>query len=121
MGGISVRFRAALLLCTFFLGGFTVAAWSTTSQPEYSTAPAENQSVAGKISSVGDAEFTLEVHKSQNPDSNSNTLQFLVDANTKVEGKLTVGAQATVEYRDAEGKYIATRVVVTPASGMTRY
>jgi hypothetical protein len=59
------------------------------------------------------------VTKSQN--SGSNTLQFLVDGDTKVEGKLAVGAQATVEYRGAEGKYIATRVVVTPASGMNLY
>lgn len=116
-----MRFRTALLLCTFFLGCFTVAAWSTPSpaQPTSGTAPAETQSVAGKISSIGDAEFTLDVTKSQN--SSSNTLQFLVDANTKVEGRLAVGAQATVEYRDAEGKYVATHVVVTPSSGMSPY
>jgi Domain of unknown function (DUF5666) len=116
-----VRFRTALSLCTFFLVCFTVAAWSTPSRPQPASgaAPAETQSVAGKISSVGDAEFTLDVTKSQN--SNSNTLQFLVDGDTKVEGKLAVGAQATVEYRDSDGKYIATRVVVTPASGINRY
>jgi Domain of unknown function (DUF5666) len=114
-----VRFRTALLLCSFFLGCFTVAAWSAPSPaPAVSgAASAKTQSVDGKISSIGDAEFTLDVTKSQ--DSSSNTLQFLVDGNTKVEGKLAVGAQATVEYRASEGKYIATLVVVTPSSGMS--
>jgi hypothetical protein len=35
-----------------------------------------------------------------------NTVQFLVDDKTKVEGKLSVGTQATVEYRSNEGKNI---------------
>jgi hypothetical protein len=48
-----------------------------------------------------------------------NTLQFLIDGDTKVEGKLSVGAQATVEYRSEEGKNIATHVVVAPASGIS--
>jgi len=47
-----------------------------------------------------------------------NTVQFLVDGKTKVEGKLAGGAEATVEYRSEEGKNIAVRVIVTPASGM---
>jgi hypothetical protein len=45
----------------------------------------------------------------------------MVDDKTKVEGKLAVGAQATVEYRSNEGKNIAVRVIVTPASGMNSY
>jgi hypothetical protein len=77
--------------------------------------PPDTQSVSGKISSVGDAAFTLEVAKDHGADPS--TLQFLVDGTTKVEGKLAVGSQATVEYRSDNGKYIATHVVVTPASG----
>jgi hypothetical protein len=48
-------------------------------------------------------------------------VQFLIDDKTKVEGKLAVGAQATVEYRSEEGKNIAVRVIVTPTSGMSSY
>jgi hypothetical protein len=47
------------------------------------------------------------------------TVHFLVDDKTTVEGKLAVGAQASVEYRSDEGKSIAVRVIVTPASGMS--
>ena len=43
-------------------------------------------------------------------------MEFLVDDKTKVEGKLTVGAQAMVEYRSDSGKNVAVHVVVTPAS-----
>jgi hypothetical protein len=44
-----------------------------------------------------------------------------VDDKTKVEGKLTIGAQAMVEYRSDSGKNIAVHVVVTPASGINPY
>jgi hypothetical protein len=77
----------------------------------------DNQSLSGKISSVGDAQFSVDVLK----DKDVNTIQFLVDDKTKVDGKLSVGAQATVEYRSDTGKNIAVRVIVTPASGMNLY
>ena len=111
-----MRFRTALSLATFFLLCFTVAAWTSpvALQASAVNSPPDTQSVAGKISSIGDAAFTLDVAKSQGSDMN--TLQFLVDGNTKVEGKLAVGAQATVEYRSDNGKNIATHVVVTPAA-----
>lgn len=111
-----MRFRTALSLAAFFLVCFTCAVWASplTAQPAF-TNPADTQSVTGKISSIGDAAFTLEVAKDRNADPS--TLQFLVDGTTKVEGKLAVGLQATVEYRSDNGKYIATHVVVTPAPG----
>jgi hypothetical protein len=116
-----MRFRTALSLTTFFLICFSIAAWTSPTNAQAAsvkTAP-DSQSVAGKISSVGDAAFTLEVAKDKSSNEGSNTLQFLIDGNTKVEGKLSVGAQATVEYRNDSGKYIATHVTVTPASGMS--
>jgi hypothetical protein len=76
-----------------------------------------NQSLSGKISSIDDAAFALEVMKGKDV----NTVQFMVDGKTKVEGKLAVGAQATVDYRSNEGKNIAVRVIVTPASGMNLF
>ena len=41
----------------------------------------------------------------------------LVDDKTTVEGKLAVGAKATVEYRSTDGKNIAVHVIVTPVTG----
>jgi hypothetical protein len=116
-----MRFRTALCLATLFLTCFTIAAWSSPvpdrlvpSDPQ--PAP-DNQSLSGKIASIDDAAFALEVAKGKDV----NTVQFLVDDQTKVEGKLTVGAQATVEYRSNGGKNIAVHVVVMPSSGISLY
>jgi hypothetical protein len=38
-----------------------------------------------------------------------------------MEGKLAIGANATVDYRSAGGKNIATHVVVVAASGLRFY
>lgn len=116
-----MRFRASLCLATLFMVCFTVAAWSTP-YPDWLVADPllptpDNESLSGKISSVGDTSFTVEVMKNQKP----NTVQFEIDGNTNVEGKLTIGAQAMVEYRSDEGRYLAVRVVVTPASGVNWY
>ena len=116
-----MRFRSSLCLATLFMVCFTLAAWSTPlpARPAANNLKPtpDNQSLSGQIASVGDAEFSVQVTK----DKNVNTVQFLVDGKTKVEGKLTVGAQATVEYRSDAGKNIAVRVIVTPASGMNLF
>lgn len=111
-----MRFRTALSLASFFLLCFSVAVWSplNAQSPVKANTAGETQTISGKIASVGDAEFTLEV----NQDQKQNRVQFLVDGATKVEGKLSVGAQATVDYRSEGGKNIATHVLVNPASGM---
>jgi hypothetical protein len=116
-----MRFRTALFLASLFMVCFTVAAWSTPNPerlgPADLTAPPDNQSLSGKIASIGDAAFSLEIVKNQN----KKTVEFLVDEDTKVVGKLRVGSQATVEYRSDSGRNIAVRVVVTPASGVGSY
>jgi hypothetical protein len=115
-----MRFRTALFFCSLCMLCFIAAAWSTPypSQPvSLLFSAAETKSVSGKIASVGDSEFSLEVPKNQT----SSTLQFQIDGNTHLEGTLAVGSQATVDYRTADGKMIATHVVVTPASGVSLY
>jgi hypothetical protein len=104
-----------------FVFCFTVAAWSSPAPdrlvPSDLQPKPDNQSISGKISSIGDAQFSVDVLK----DKDVNTVQFLVDDKTKVEGQLSVGAQATVEYRSDAGKNIAVRVIVTPASGINLF
>jgi hypothetical protein len=116
-----MRLRTALYITTLSLVCFTVAAWSapvpTRDAPAPLTPAPANQSLSGNISSVGDAEFSVDVKKNQDV----HTVQFLVDNSTQVEGQLAVGAHATVEYRSDNGKNVAVRVVVTPASGIRLY
>ena len=112
-----MRFRTSLVLATLFVVCFTIAAWSAPYPilaAGHSEPTPDNQSLSGQITAVGDAEFSVQVAKNKD----ISTVQFMVDDQTKVEGKLAVGAQATVEYRSNEGKNIAVRVIVTPTSGM---
>jgi hypothetical protein len=110
-----MQFRTALSLATLFVVCFTVPSWATPVPDRLvpmSWAPApDNSSQSGKIASIGDAAFSLEITKGQE----RKTMEFLVDGDTKVEGKLQVGSQATVEYRSADGSNIAVHVVVSPA------
>jgi hypothetical protein len=116
-----MRFRTSLCLATLFLFCFTIAAWSTPATAKPSPGALldtpDTQSLSGEIASVGDAEFSVKVTK----DQDVHTVQFLVDDKTKVEGKLVVGAQATVEYRLIADKNIAVHVIVPPTYGMSSY
>lgn len=114
-----MKFRTILSLATLFLACFTVAVWSQP-LPAAGNAPGsgsrpENQSVSGKISAVGDAEFSVQVAKGG---GEPQTVRFLVDDKTRVEGKLAVGAQAQVEYRSDAGANIAIHVVVSQSTGV---
>jgi uncharacterized lipoprotein YbaY len=84
---------------------------------------AQTQSVSGKIASVEKTSFTLTVasadrmsRQSQEPRSNgaAKTMAFQVDKNTTIDGKLQVGANADVTYREEGGSNIAISVRVTP-------
>ena len=112
-----MRFRAVFSLATLFVVCFTVAAWADPAPdrllPVRLVTTPDNPSQSGKIASIGDAAFSIEVTGGQD----KKTIEFLVDGDTKVEGKLKVGAQATVEYRSADGRNIAIHVVVRPGSG----
>jgi hypothetical protein len=111
-----VRFRTILTLAILFSASFAVAGWSEprASQPfSCSYGPAtQSGSVSGKISAVEIDSFSVDVQKSQEPVS----LEFLLDANTKIDGKLKVGATVTVDYRSEDVNNIAVRVVVHPAA-----
>jgi hypothetical protein len=118
----SMRLRAILTLATLFMTCFTIAVFA---DPLHRMGGAvrtdrlpENQSVSGQIASVGDAAFAINIKKDK---QGPQTVEFLVDDKTKVEGKLTIGSEALVEYRSDSGRNIAVHVVVTPASGIAPY
>jgi hypothetical protein len=116
IGGNSMRFRTIVSLATLFVFCFAVAVWSMPDSSQASEVKtnkaAESQTVSGKISSIGDASFSVDVKK----DQNTNTIQFLIDGKTVVEGKLAVGEQATVEYQSEDGQNIAKHVIIQHAA-----
>lgn len=110
-------FRAILSLPALVLLSFAIGTRAQPlPRPGLARPLPENQSVSGKISSVGDAEFTVAVARDKDKQGPQN-VEFFVDDKTRVEGKLAVGAQALVEYRSDAGRNIAVHVVVTAASG----
>jgi hypothetical protein len=112
IGGTNMRFRTILTLATLFLACFTVAVWSEPLTAQPASRPldpaTQNGSVSGRISSIGDASFSVDVKKSQD----LVTLRFLIDDTTKIDGKLEVGSIATVDYRTDDVNNIAIHVVV---------
>jgi hypothetical protein len=110
-----VKIRAVCTLATLFMLCFTVAVWSSPLDERGATPSRmpETQSATGKISAVGDAEVIITVGK----DQDKKQVQFVVDSNTKVDGQLSVGAQATVDFKLDSGKNIAIHIMVTPTSG----
>jgi hypothetical protein len=82
---------------------------------------APTQSVSGKIASVEKTSFTLNIvpsHTMSNPgqqfqDSSPKSMTFQIDKNTTVDGKLQVGANADVTYREDGGKLMAISVRVS--------
>jgi Cu/Ag efflux protein CusF len=82
---------------------------------------AQTQSASGTISAVDKDSFTITLPPMQKS-SVANLAQqdppksmtFVVDKNTTIEGKLSVGATADVTYRDDNGNHVAIGVRVTP-------
>jgi hypothetical protein len=83
-------------------------------------AAAQTQSVSGKIASVEKSSFTLTVASGapnggqQLQQTAPKSMNFLIDKNTTIDGKLQVGASADVTYREDNGKNVAISVRVTP-------
>jgi hypothetical protein len=108
--------RTTLTVAILVSACFAAANWSESraSQPfgGLHRLATQTGSVSGKISAVGTDSFSVDVQKSQEPV----TLKFLIDANTKIDGNLKVGAGVTVDYRSEDVNNIAVHVVVHPAA-----
>jgi hypothetical protein len=82
---------------------------------------AAEQSVSGKIAEVQKNSFTLSIGPSHTvsnvgqgmQEQTQKTMTFQIDKNTTVDGKLQVGANADVTYRDDGGKLVAISVRVS--------
>ena len=78
----------------------------------------QSSSVSGKVASLSEGQLTLSINRDH---KTLNTLAFVLDSKTQIEGALVVGAHATVDYRTEGEHLIATRIVATPASGVSPY
>jgi hypothetical protein len=78
---------------------------SAQSQPAQ---PRATKMVAGKVTSIGTdgRSFSLEVDQN----GQKQTMQFVVDKNATVQGKVTVGTPVTVEYAMEGGQNLALAI-----------
>lgn len=110
-----------LILVSALTVSGTLYANTTTRQPDSAEqTSSQTQSVTGTIAEVDRSSFTLTVgsaisnQRQQLQQTTPKSMTFMVDKNTTVEGKLKVGANADVTYRqDDAGKYIAISVRVS--------
>jgi hypothetical protein len=101
-----------------------IGTWALPVRAPRLKAPAQSsvqlQSASGQIATVTRDSFTLTT--TGNPtqgenfaqvDSTSKTMLFVIDDNTTIDGKLTVGANADVIYREDNGNHMAVSVTVS--------
>ena len=117
--GVSVLVGLALAVAVWTLAPAigNVQAAVTTLSPQDAQTPAAPQSVSGKITAVEKSSFTLSVASEKPTISESpappKSMTFDIDANTTIDGKLKVGANADVTYRQEGAKNIAISVRVS--------
>jgi hypothetical protein len=114
--GLSIISGALLTVGTWALPARTPRASSNQDAPKGSV---QLQSVSGTISTLQHNSFTLVTSAGtagehlQQVGSDNKTMMFIIDENTTVDGKLRIGANADVIYREDSGNNMAVSVTVS--------
>jgi Cu/Ag efflux protein CusF len=120
---LAATFSAVLIAAAFAVPPAThasIGAVAIQQGAAPSQTAAQTQSASGTISAVDKASFTITLPPKGLAASVSlvqdtpKTMTFVIDKNTTIEGKLAVGANADVTFRDDNGQHIAIGVRVTP-------
>jgi hypothetical protein len=100
------KFVVCVSLAGLMLLSVSARAYSAPAQPQNNQQSADAKTVSGKVASIGSdhKSFSLEV-------SGGDTMQFLLDNNTQVQGSVTTGTTAIVQYQKTDdGKLLALTV-----------
>jgi hypothetical protein len=121
----ALRYGLFLLFDLALIGGASVVcspgkvklADSGSSSVEQSTE--QSQSVSGIIAAFHDKSLTLTVASAisatgASQETTPKSINFVVDKNTTVDGRIRVGASADVTYREDKGNNVALNVHVAP-------
>lgn len=101
------KILTCLSLVGFLTAGVPAIAHKTPTQNQ--SGKEATKSVTGKVASIGNQgkTFALEV----NDGTNKHTMNFVVDKNTQVEGRVTEGTIVAVEYQPTDdGQNLCVRV-----------
>lgn len=70
---------------------------------------AQQSAVSGKVVSIANDKKSIALEVTDN--GNANTMQFVLDENTQVTGRVHVGSDATVQYQTGQdGKLLALNI-----------
>jgi hypothetical protein len=109
---------ASFILLETALFTMPVMAAGTVRPDTTSIQTANVQSTSGRITSVEGNTFTLQRANTQQSSrsgqsGDQKTLTFTIDQDTNVDGKIAIGAEASVTYRTEDGNNIAVTVRIT--------
>ena len=79
--------------------------------PDSETAQTANEFVSGVVTELSQGRIVVNRAVPGKPPENRS---FAMTAETKVEGRLRVGARVTVGFRNTEGEPVAVRIIVRP-------
>jgi hypothetical protein len=101
-------------LAGLLLLGVSVRAHPNALQSQSEKQSEQTKSVSGKVTSIGDGghSFSVEVDES----GNKRTLDFVVDKDTQIKGRVTTGTTVTVEYEAADGGQNIARTITAQNS-----
>jgi len=106
-------------LCSASLAGLMLSGVAANARPAQQESQPKHQSeqaksVNGKVTNIaGDKKsFTVEV----NDGNAKHEMQFVLDGNTQVQGKVSVGTDATVEFQPtSDGRNLAVTITPRPS------
>lgn len=111
------KFLFSASLAGLMLSGIAAHARPTQQESQPKRQAEQAKSVNGKVTDIASDKksFTIEV----NDGNAKHNMQFVLDGNTQVQGKVSVGTDATVDFQPTpDGKNLA--VTITPrASGQS--
>src|SRR5260370_19084603 len=113
---IIMRFFTAVSIAPCVMLFFALSVWAVTVPAEAGPLPNTREPffVSGIITKLSGSQFMVSLKHNQE----IGNLEFRIESNTRMEGKLAVGSRTTVEYRAEGRQLVATHVVVLPASGI---
>jgi len=111
------KFAALLIVLLAFLATQALAGCAVSRVRNYAAdfaqepAPGQHetpiQSVNGKVVEISSSQLRLEVQA----DNKTDTIEFVIDENTKTDGDIKPGIMATVDYTTREGKKYASHIM----------
>ena len=102
LSGVSLA--AILLFAASASAHHISAAWHGTQQ-----ANAQANEVSGKVTSIAPDKKSISLEVTDQ--DKTNTMQFAIDDNTKVTGRVSVGGMASIQYESSDnGKLVARNI-----------